>query len=528
MKLSSFFIALLICFNVYGQYTEVIPYPITAGARLLSLDGKTIFVQQLDLNSGSQTWISYNEALKQTAVKKLVTPNAEQLASQVYLEGRTRIVRIDQFIFGEELQLGIFGFDADGNLLGLKEILFETKQNPLYPIPFLLTQSPDKRTFSLVQAVSGKDSLAIRSVVFDENLTVSKNIFFKVPFDTELMEFYMPVVSDNGDVSVFTVEKFDSYRLNSVVNCFHVAREEAVPKSFELSFARKKLKSVQMTANGDDIRIQALFSHSKSKEKHSGVVFGGFRPPNNQIISPAAWEFDEELSRDLRKAFPPEGRRGSLANYISILPQEEVVAGQELYGYLLPAQQDGAVKELGKSTPDIERFQQVHTEVVARQSLVGTQPPGFSKPMNMAEAAAYAQTETRATDFSRTPNFDKPRKKQPLVRDLISFKADDDKLKHNIFKLKTERNPAYNFFYYTRVNNSYGAFYYNSPTFDQPAFCLAQIAEDGTLAEKKLFDDASKIILGDLPFMVENNEFVGFYEDQLTKEIGLVKFPLYE
>ena len=101
-------------------------------------------------------------------------------------------------------------------------------------------------------------------------------------------------------------------------------------------------------------------------------------------------------------------------------------------------------------------------------------------------------------------------------------------MKHNIFKLKTERNPAYNFFYYTRVNNSYGAFYYNSPTFDQPAFCLAQIAEDGTLAEKKLFDDASKIILGDLPFMVENNEFVGFYEDQLTKEIGLVKFPLYE
>ncbi|MGV3527976.1 MAG: hypothetical protein ACO1OO_03700 [Flavisolibacter sp.] len=526
MKVPCFFIALIICLNIYGQHTSVISYPVTAGARLLSLNGKTIFVQQLDLNLGAQTWISYDEALKQTAVKKLVTPNAEQLASQLYLEGSTNIVRIDQFILGEELQLGIFGFDADGNLLGLKEIVFETKQNPLYPIPFLVAQSPDKKTFSLVQAANAKDSLEIRSVVFDENLTVSKNIFFKVPFDAELMEFYMPLVSDNGDVSVFTVEKFDSYRLNSVVNCFHVASEKMTPESFELSFARKKLKSVQMTAIGDDIGIQALFSHSKSKEKLSGVVFARFQPRSNQTISPTAWEFDEELPRDLKKAFPPDGRRGSLANYISILPPEDVVAGQELYGYLLPAQQNGAVKELGKATPDIERFQQVHTEVAARQSLVGTKPAGFSKPMNMAEAAAYAQTEIRVTDYSKTSNLDKPRKKQPLVRDLISFKAGDDKLQHDIFKLKTERNPAYNFFYYTRVNDSYGAFYYNSPTFDQPAFCHAQIAEDGTLAEKKLFDDASKIVLGDLPFMVENNQFVGFYEDQKTKEIGLVKLSL--
>ena len=83
----------------------------------------------------------------------MVTPGAEMLISQTYLPGAERVIRIDQMLIEGQLQIGAFIFDTEGTLVHVKAI--EATPAPgttINNIPFIITQSPDKKSLALVQA----------------------------------------------------------------------------------------------------------------------------------------------------------------------------------------------------------------------------------------------------------------------------------------------------------------------------------------------------------------------------------------
>src|SRR5690606_8237114 len=102
--------------------------------------------------------------------------------------------------------------------------------------------------------------------------------------------------------------------------------------------------------------------------------------------------YNSEMKSQLKKMYNSEGRKGDLLNYLTILPGLHVSDTNFAYAMLLPAQKNG-VRNIENNMPaPLPGLGQIQQDVAYSTQFIGTQPPGFSKPMDAAEASVYARS----------------------------------------------------------------------------------------------------------------------------------------
>jgi hypothetical protein len=534
MRVAIILLFLLLPGYFFGQGFYSIGETVPSSTQLMSVGGRIVMIQPIDLTNKEQKWVCLNLNLSEVSIKKLITPNAEQMVSQVYIPSVNSIIRLDQYVTEGQIFLNAFAFDATGNMkkqLQLEPIINLGQQ--LYPMPFYLIQSENKEWISVTQSVNlENDSLQLRNILLDKDLNIISNSVFNIDYNNDLFDYYLPVLNEDGSVFFITAEKYTSYRLSTQINCYYNQKGSDQLKPIRFEVSRKKLKKIDFSARNNTFTFLSLFSAGTEKAEIAGYVYGGFNIGTNEYLKPIEVAYSEQSQEKLRKAFWADRRKDNFLNYLSLLPLAD--SAYEIgYGYILPKEEFARIdnsKTYDNPTNDIGKFQQ---KAAYTSSLVGSKPAGYSKPLNAAEAMDYAARQEAARSANKGDmSREKERNPRPSIdqyqRNLILFSAAGTKEANTtkLYKIKSSVSPEYQFFTYYPAKEGYAALYYTAPAFGLPYLSCITMNKNGVVTEKKVFDESSKILLKDYPFIIQGNEFTGFCEDKETGLIGLVKFNL--
>lgn len=522
---------LFVAAQVHFSLSE--PAPPTT--QLFRINHATIMIHPIGDANEAHKWLAFDDSLRLMAAKKLVNRESAYVISQNYLPRQESIVRFDQMLVDSNLYVSLFEFDAQGNVLNVQELTVSVPDGNALPQPFIISQSPDKESFSLVQALPvSEDSLQLTVLSIGKNLQQLFSRQYSIPFDADLMDLFLPLVDNAGNVYITTADKFDSYKLNSKLQCFVSSASLFNPDAITIEFDRKKVKGLEFYIPADTFYFKALYSLGNNKKDVAGMVQGGFNVKTKQQLAQKVLPFDDDLKTAIKKNFGAEGRKGNLLNYIATLPQPSVTWSSNSYAVLMPANAHTpttAGNKLPQPPRDIEivKHQQAYVN-----SFVGTTPPGFSKPLNFAEASAYAATNTgnitaSMPDYYISPAF-RSKVKPPVqkqtgkqVKNLLFLDAGKN---HQLLKLMLPLDAAYQYFAYLPDKDYYGALHYFAPTFGTLYLKLTTIDLNGVVEEKKVYENKNNLILPGYPHVKVNNSLITFYADKVTGQMGLVKLVL--
>ncbi|HUS03253.1 MAG TPA: hypothetical protein VMY77_16050, partial [Chitinophagaceae bacterium] len=462
-----------------------------------------------------------------------VTPGAENIIRQTYLESVNSIIRIDQFFLDGELIVSAFVFDAQGNLIRRKQIENVIFTGTKSPVPFYVAQSSDKTVVLLIETlIVDDDNISVLSIVFDELLNVSTPRKFNVAFKPALFDLYMPLVNNDKTVFIPTVDKFNSYKLSSVVNGYLLKHTENNPKAIQFNFERKKIKELNFQFSGDKIIFTGLYSTEKNKNDVAGVFYSGYDLKEQQYVKTEEYGFSDNVKAALKKTYGAERRKGNLLNYLSFFPTPFAADAKYSYAVLLPERKTPIIVPSSSSASQTNELGQIKHQAGTASSYIGTQPSGYSRPMNAAEAAAYAAVYSWQTTSPNYQGWDPnpPQKIRQRVYDknllFFDFKNADPEASHRFLKIKNAADPAYEFFAYIPAADGLGALHYIVPDFGTPYLKRSIISANGKLAEKKVFEDRNRILLPDYPFVLDEETLTSFYEDKITGQMGLIRLKL--
>lgn len=538
MKLFAFiYCSLLAQLSLFAQQEYIFSDPVPTDARLFKINDRIILIHSMDINNEAQKWVCFDSSLAIVSAKKLLTPDAEFLIAQTYIESSKNIIRIDQLLMGAGLQVNAYTFDPEGNITHRKEInesLDTLKKTP--PVPFYISQSPGKSLVAIVQTLIAKgDSLLVSGVVIDERLNIKTRINFIVGFDPEFSEMYMPIIDDNGNLFLIIADKFNSYKLSSTANCYLLRPQIEKPVSITFDFDRKKIKNLTANTANDTLFFSALYSDKKNKSEVAGILHAGYDLNKSKQLPVKEYIYSLDFTKQLKKTFGSEGHKGNILNYISQLPG---FSGRKFnYAFLTHAvnikPEKTAKKEI-EYQQGMENLPRYNSEI---NSMVGTQPPGYSKPMTLAEASAYVELKHAMSQNNNNSNANwlktfgpnnSNNKEKMLSRNLLFF-TNPDSVTENVFrfvKIKPAEDASYNFHALIAYKNTCGLMYYYTPTFGQPYLKKTTIDYSGYINEKKVFESKNQILLSGYPFVVHNEHIYAFYQDKFTEQTGLIKIRL--
>ena len=534
MKTASLLMILLFPVALFAQYDQPLNQPVPSNAHLFSLNDQVIMIHPMEFQSKSDKWVLFDSSLNIIATRKLTTPYAEYILSQNYLQSVDVIFRIDQFLLDGQLRVNVYTFNEKGDLINSKALDFSPIDgSQLLPVPFYISQSPGKKVISLMQAQVIADSLVIANLVLNDQLNISSNTGFSIPFDEVLSDMYMPLVNDNETSFITTADKFNSYKLGTKVVSYMLPKGERTPSTIQFNFTRKKLKDINFFTPGDSLIFSALFSESTNKDVVSGILQTGYDTREQKHLFTKEYTYNSEIKSQLKKMYNSEGRKGNLLNYLSILPEQYVSDTSFGYAILLPAQKNGVrniEKNIQAPLPGLGQIQQ---DLAYRTAYIGTQPPGFSKPMNAAEASVYGASLQGNRTIDHEPNKNNyksapSRKSKTEYKNLLYFSLNDSSpgRSNHFLRIKTSDDPRYGFFTYMPGQSSYSAIFYSLNGSHLPFLNKITIDKFGSLEEKKLFEDYAKILLPGYPIIVNQEYLTGFYQDVNTRQMGLLKIKL--
>jgi len=538
MRMSlAIFILFLAPVFLCAQHIHVINRMSSPGSHLLNINENIVLIDEIDITNGAQTWTTFDNSMNVISTKKLVTPSADMLINQTYLPGDNKVLRIDQMVIEKQLHIGAFVFDTKGTLLHVKEIeISPAPGTSIINSPFVITQSPDKKSLALVQSQSHQtDSLAIASIILDDALEIVNNSSFIIHFETILNDMQFPLLSNNQELLISITDKFDSYKLSADIKGYLISKSKIEPTIFQLNFDRKKLKNINLSIANNNLNVAALYSNSNDKGKIAGVINTSYNWVQQQKTKDVSYAYSPQVVKELKKAFGVEGRRGHLPNFLSPLPTYT----NNNFGFasLLPDKPLPPRNKNSEIPPALEGLGAIKQNMDHVNSLVGTTPNGSTKPLTLAEATTYAATMQRGTpyyivntdDYYKNPNKGQDYSAQSqkiFKRNLLFFSFDNEQINNQFVKLVPIQDDNYNFFAYVPESDGYSALHYVRPSFKRSYLNKTTIDKIGKVSEKNVFEDKSKILLTDYPYIVTEKMLLAFYEDKLTGEMGLAKIQL--
>lgn len=523
-----------------AQFEYIFKEPASPRSRLFNI-GTTVMIEPIDDYNTSHKWISFDSTLAITSTKKLITPDAEYLVSQTYLEGINKLFRIDQFLLDKRLQISIFIFDDQGNLLKSKQIDTSADGKLLLPIPFTVSQSANKRTFSLVQALLDmEEKLTVLNIVLNEELDIRNKASFSIPFNSELTDYYAPFINDEEKVFLITAEKFNSYRIRTELNCYILKRGSNNFENIQFYFPKKKIKDLHFKISDEAFLFSGLYSEAIKKDDISGIINAGYNLKEQQYLITEENIFTDNLKKQIKKEFNNEGRKGKIINYLSLLPLPESVSNTSIkhgFAFMLPALDYKAYYNFNSKIPESpEGLGAIKQQTAYINTLVGTTPDGFLKPLDHAHAAAYA-----ANNAGGIPNNDNAHKikfkPDPKVTQdkrthnpnilFLSFSDSDDEESNQFIKIKSLGNSDYSFVTYLHHNNNYSIIHYSKPAKGKLFFLNKTTVNDsGQVIQQKLFEHPSKTILPNFDFVINEENIITFFKDEKKGKMGLIKLKL--
>ncbi len=522
-----------------AQSIHTLTKEVSPNAHFIAVKDKTILVEPIDAASESQKWTTLDSALQIISIKRMVTPGANLLISQAFLPGFNKVLRIDQMLVEDELKIGAFVFDTEGNLLNVKAIdAVPAPGTKIIHSPFMLTQSPDKRSIALVQAQQLlSDSLAIAAIVLDDALNVISNTGYRILYEPMLSELKPPMLSNDQNLFVTIADKFDSYKLSASVNFHVLAKGSTKHQTFVLPFDRKKIKYLNLATQEEQLNFSAFYSNSNDKENINGLVYTSFDWRRNQRATDAYYAITQQAVKELKKMFAIEGRKGKLLNYLAPLPVGSANAHQS-FAVLLPENPDPVRAGPKPVPPPVTGLGAIRQNLENVNQLVGSTPRGTTKPLTVAEANTYAATMQQGVP-NNIPNTDdiyknphsqnnKPQNQKEFKKNLLYFSNNNGQAISQFVKLRPIQDEAYSFFTYIPEKNGYSALHYLWPSLKRASLTKTTIDKDGKVTSKNVFEDQSKILLGSHPFIATEKKLIAFYQDKFTGEMGILQIPLQQ
>lgn len=128
-------------------------------------------------------------------------------------------------------------------------------------------------------------------------------------------------------------------------------------------------------------------------------------------------------------------------------------------------------------------------------------------------------------DIYRNPYIQSqsPQNQKEFKRNLLFFSFEDGKTISQFARLKPIQDEDYSFFAYVQQTNGYSALHYIWPSFKRSYLNKTTIDSSGRTTEKNVFEDKTKVLLIEYPFISTENMLVAFYQDKTTGEMGLIK-----
>jgi hypothetical protein len=353
-----------------------------------------------------------------------------------------------------------------------------------------------------------------------------------LPFNALITDMYLPLVNNNGNVLIITADKFNSYKLSSTLNVYESSAKEPAPKTLQYNFNRKKIKGLNFDLTGDTLFFSGVFSEESKKDEVAGVFYAGFDLIKQQRLAVEDYVYTNQVQRQLKKTFGAEGRKGNHLNYISLLPQRSFPNSKYGFAVLLPMLQQSQPGQ--KASPaQLKGLEEINHQLAVVKSLVGTQPPGYSAPMTIDQATTYAAINNNPSygapnpysGWTPKPSKSRSNQKQSAhTKNLLFFSFKDSS--NQFVKFKPATDPKYQFFNYLSNSSGYSAFHYVTPSSGKPYLNNTAINLTGSISEKKIFEDKSRVLMSGYPVLLDEKSLIGLYENTLTGEMGLVKIRL--
>lgn len=548
----SFLLAFVVIFPFLSQAQLEYAFKNTPSAdtRLVEIGEHTIVIQPLDIINQKQRWLTLDAAFNVVATKTFVNPAASNLIMQTYLQGQNSIIRIDQYLSNEQLVLTAVVFNAKGEIKHALDLLPEGDgTRSLLRSPFFIAQSPNKKFFVLLQPqIDDYDSLSVKTIVIDDTLNIKTNTLFTVSFDEEQFDIYMPLINDFGTVFLPYVDKFDSYRLNTVLNLLSVAPGSKHYKSAEFEFVKRKLKSLVFNTQQDTLFFTGLFSSKERREDVAGILRGGYALTENKKTEVFEYVYSDEAKEELKKKFGAEGRGVNILNHLSIKPGAILNNKNLSYGVLMPVENNipNVSKKVVAEPSGLADGRQ-RTVYVA--SLIGVEPVSYPKRINAIDKLnehypeyihtwqksiellnRYDTTLHNVTNFSQEARFGTPPVRGSALphKYFLYFQTNkkNDANAYQFLKLKPMTDNRYRFFTHFDSGNGSGVLHYAQSGLNKPYLNRIFITNKGELQEKTVYEDKNKVIPQGYDFIIQENYLTAFYKNNRTGKMGLVKIRL--
>jgi hypothetical protein len=526
-------IILLLSFPATAQKFTPLKDPVPSSASFLQLGNQIVLIHPFDKNNSTQKWVTFDSGLNIIAAKKIFSPEWHHMVSQNYVTTSDAVIRIDQMIFNDSLYITLYRFDASGNLrkrLALDFLPFNGRK--LETVPFYISQSADKKMLALVQPMTlRKDELTLTSFVLNEMLDVSSNFQRAHPFDPLLHDMLLPLVDNDGKLFVPITEKFDSYRLGSLIQLVPL-HNHSDPVQF--TFDRKKLKDARMQLSDGRLTMSALYSVEQSKSDIAGILQldADIKDIKKQQITYHL--YNDELKKSLVKKTGNAMRKGNPFNYLFLLPAREKET-ERTYGVLLSDQMPLRIQNNNTPVANAsEELDNVKRQVAAVNSLTGTRRRGQTliNPMTPAEASVYAATMQRTVGnesrIESTASSLPPAEKEEQ-RELLQFTylPNSNEVSYQLLRIRLTNDLIYDFFSFAEVRGQYHAIQYKLPTLKRAQLTSSTFGADGKPVEMMLLEDKNRVIVNGYPTLLfQGRKLVAVYADRYTGEMGVVGVEL--
>jgi len=278
MKVVKLLFLFFLPFVLHGQTGNAISDSVLRLDLLFKMGRHTVVIKPMQVNNEAHQWTTFDSVTNITVTKRLVTPYVKRIVRQHYFSTGQSIIRIDQYFVAKRLHISAYVFDVYGNIIFRKSITDSiASANKVLPSLYYVVQSQDKQIISLVQAMVFKgERVKVSSVVINNQLQITGDQNYMLPFDSELLDMYLPLVNNDGTVLIFVADKPQSYKLGSALTCYLLAEDAKTTKSVQFEFERKKVNGLNFTLTGDSLLFTALFSLESRKKDIVGHLKSGF------------------------------------------------------------------------------------------------------------------------------------------------------------------------------------------------------------------------------------------------------------
>lgn len=551
MKKYLLLITMGVCLQSAAQDPVLVNYvfqtPPPLNTLLLQTPNSMILVTPEGNNNLSQLWTRFDDSFNVVSKKRLVLPENTKVVRQNYYESNAGIIRLDQSIKQNRIEVDLFLFNDDGNISASQNLVshedYKENIDGRRPYPFLPVFSADKSKIALIKLDQmSEDSLSVSATVASTSAGKKFHTNYRIAFDGDLQDPPAFVLNNNGVLAAIVPDKFKSYTLGSTIHCYFSEEGKDKPVKGKLLFPRKKIKTPYIRMDNSGLFISALFSEGNEKESVAGWINGSFDYKTSNWKEAKSYTFSKDMNKKLKRVYGHAVPAKDILNYLHVMT-DEYETEPVLFATLVPFESNRKYQPFYGSNarvPYINTTEQQQRLDAINRLISAPLPfniPGIPQPIT-SFADAYTFTNIfrsepggyATNNFNYASNASQPGRSAVWQRSSLLYFATDSSskiTKYQFEKIYPTSDAGY--YFNSRFKNkdgSYSALYYYTPGLRKPYLNKLTIDKKGNVSEKKLFENSNMTLDYSYPHIIRNNKLISFYYYVRTNDVGIIAIDL--